>query len=148
MDRKQFIKTCGLTCFCATSVATLMQSCSASRIITGNIEADELVVSLDHFEPEEGTETEFRKYIIVYNDLIKYPICVFRFNEREYTALWMRCTHQGNELRVFGDMLQCPAHGSEFDNRGDVKNGPAEVALRSFPVTIGKNQIRISLKAV
>lgn len=40
--------------------------------------------------------------------------------ENKYHALWTGCTHQGTELQVFGDRLQCPAHGSEFANTGAV----------------------------
>jgi Rieske Fe-S protein len=60
----------------------------------------------------------------------------------------MRCTHQGTELQVFGDKLQCPAHGSEFNNSGAVQNGPADIKLRTFPVTLDNHQLKISLKAV
>ena len=60
----------------------------------------------------------------------------------------MRCTHQGTELQASGDRLQCPAHGSEFDNKGTVKTGPADKALRSFPVTVSNNQLFIDLKAI
>ena len=60
----------------------------------------------------------------------------------------MQCTHQGAELQVFGDKLQCPAHGSEFTNKGIVQSGPAETKLRSFPVIIEANQLKISLKAI
>ena len=89
-----------------------------------------------------------KKYIVVNNDILQYPICVYRFSEKEYSALWMRCTHQGTELQVFGDKLQCPAHGSEFNNMGAVQNGPADAMLRTFPITIEKNQLKISLKAI
>jgi Rieske Fe-S protein len=60
----------------------------------------------------------------------------------------MRCTHQGTELQVFGDKLQCPAHGSEFNSKGGVQNGPADTTLRTFPVEIKNNLLHISLKAV
>jgi Rieske Fe-S protein len=60
----------------------------------------------------------------------------------------MRCSHQGAELQVFGDKLQCPAHGSEFDNKGGVQSGPADIKLRTFAVVIENNQLKISLKAV
>jgi Rieske Fe-S protein len=84
----------------------------------------------------------------VQHDQLQYPICVYRLSENEYTALWMSCTHQGTELQVFGDKLQCPAHGSEFSNRGDIQNGPADKSLRIFPVKVETNQLLISLKAV
>jgi Rieske Fe-S protein len=148
MDRKGFMKIIGGGCFCGSALTTLVNSCTAARMIRGKIVGDELVVDLKNFYVESGGERNFRNYIIVGNDQLKYPVCVYRFNQNEYTALWMRCTHQGNELQVFGDKLQCPAHGSEFNNQGAVQNGPADKALRTFPVVVDKSQIRISLKAV
>jgi Rieske Fe-S protein len=57
----------------------------------------------------------------------------------------MQCTHQGAELQAFGDKLQCPAHGSEFSNRGQVESGPATAPLRTFPVSADNNELKISL---
>jgi Rieske Fe-S protein len=57
----------------------------------------------------------------------------------------MKCTHQGTELQVFGDRLQCPAHGSEFTLDGNVKNGPADTALRTFPVIKENKTLKIDL---
>ena len=148
MDRKNFIKTCGLACVGAVGMTPLLQGCSATKILSGKIIADDLVVSISDFETKNGNNTYFKKYVVVNNDMLQYPICVYRFSEKEYSALWMRCTHQGTELQVFGDKLQCPAHGSEFDNIGAVQNGPADLKLRTFPITIEKDQLKISLKAV
>jgi Rieske Fe-S protein len=148
MNRKGFMKIIGTGCLCSTSLFTLISGCSAAKMIRGNIVGDELVVELSDFYVESGSDKNFKRYIIILNELLKYPICVYRFNQNEYSALWMRCTHQGNELQVFGEKLQCSAHGSEFDNQGSVKNGPADKSLRIFPVTIDKSQIRISLKAI
>lgn len=148
MDRKDFIKTCGFACVGGIGMAGLMQSCTSTKMISGKIMADDLVVVIKDFEIKNNGNTYFKKYIVIQNEMLQYPICVYRKNEKEYTALWMRCTHQGTELQVFGDKLQCPAHGSEFNNTGTVQNGPADVKLRTFPVTIEKDQIKISLKAV
>ena len=148
MDRKDFIKACGFTCVGGIGMAGLLQSCTAAKIMSGKIVADDLVVSISDFETKNGGNTYFKKYIVIQNDILQYPICVYRKNENEYTALWMRCTHQGTELQVFGDRLQCPAHGSEYDNIGAVQNGPADTKLRTFQVTIDKNQLKISLKAI
>ena len=63
-----------------------------------------------------------------------------------YTALWMKCTHQGTELHAFGDRLQCPAHGSEFKKNGEVQNGPAADPLRTFPVVVADNALKINLR--
>jgi Rieske Fe-S protein len=148
MDRKDFIKTCGLTCLCASTLSTLLQSCGASRIISGKIVMDELIVDIKNFTLDKGNKKGFSDYIIVQNEILQFPVCVFRFNENEYSALWMKCTHQGNEVQVFGERLECPAHGSVFDNKGTVQQGPADEALRTFPLIIEKDRIRISLKAI
>lgn len=146
MDRKKFITQCGLTCLGSITSISLLQGCGAVRFISGDIVGDNLVVELSDFEKKPAGEKQFKKYIVVENDLLKYPVCVYRFSENEYTALLMRCTHQGTELQVFGDKLQCPAHGSEFDNKGNIRNGPADVGLRVLPVNIENNQLKISLK--
>ena len=148
MDRKDFIRSCGFACVGGIGMATLMQSCTSTKILSGKISTDNLVVPISDFETKNGNNTYFKKYIVVHNDMLQYPICVYRFNENEYSALWMQCTHQGTELQVFGDRLQCPAHGSEFDNKGSIQNGPADKKLRTFPITIEKDQLKISLKAV
>jgi Rieske Fe-S protein len=76
-------------------------------------------------------------------DAKNYP-----FAETEYTAVWMRCSHQGAELQASGDQLQCSAHGSEFSNKGKVTNGPADTDLRTFPVTVSNNELFIDLRKV
>jgi len=43
-------------------------------------------------------------------------------------------------------VLQCAAHGSEFNNRGMVRNGPAISNLRTFPVTVNQDQVFIDLR--
>jgi cytochrome b6-f complex iron-sulfur subunit len=49
------------------------------------------------------------------------------------------------ELNVNGDMLSCPAHGSEFNNKGAVLQGPAERPLKKFPVTTDNENIYIHI---
>ena len=148
MDRKDFIKSCGFACMGGAAMAAVLQSCTATKILGGKITGDDLIVPLSDFETKAGNEKHYKKYVVLQNDILQYPVCVYRINENEYTALWMQCTHQGAELQVFGDKLQCPAHGSEFTNKGTVQGGPAETKLRTFPVTIEANQLKISLKAV
>lgn len=147
MDRKKFIKSCGFACIGGAAMAGLLTGCLPHKLLSGEIAGDDLIVPIADFETKAGNEKHYKKYIVVQNELLQYPICVYRFNENEYTALWMRCTHQGAELQVFGDKLQCPAHGSEFTNKGIVQSGPADNRLRAFPITIEKSQLRISLKA-
>lgn len=148
MDRKDFIKSCGLVCLSGTSILTLLQSCGTAHLAKGSIEGDDLVIPVRDFELKKGDKVSYKKYLVVEQDILQYPICIYRFSDQEYSALWLRCTHQGTELQVFGDKLQCPAHGSEFDSQGKVQNGPAEKMLRTFPVRIQNDLLKISLKAI
>jgi Rieske Fe-S protein len=146
MDRKEFIKTCGFACIGATAMSALLQSCTFSKMITVPITGSDLIFPKSDFEIVRNENKRFKKYLVVQNDQLKYPICVFHLGDNNYTALLMSCPHQGAELQVFGDKLQCPAHGSEFDNHGVVQNAPADRNLRHFPVTVDNTNIIISLK--
>jgi Rieske Fe-S protein len=148
MDRRKFIKNSCTACLSATALAAVVSSCSPTRYIGGTLGKDGLTVDADEFVTKQNGKTSYRSFIIVRNEALQYPICVYRFSEKEYSALWMRCTHQGAELQASGDYLQCTAHGSEFDNKGTVKNGPADRNLRNFPVTVSNNQLFIDLRAI
>jgi nitrite reductase/ring-hydroxylating ferredoxin subunit len=124
--------------------ATLLESCT-TQYIYGTLTYSYLEIPLDAFEVKKKGETRYRNSLIVQHDDLKYPISVFRQSSSEYHALWMKCTHMGTELQVFGDHLECPAHGSEFTNTGAVQNGPAATALRSFQVVIDKRILKIDL---
>ncbi len=146
MDRKQFLKTCGFGCLAGITGLTLLQSCGTSQVIAKEINGSDILVPISDFEIKNNQKIEFKKYIIIQNKNLKYPICIYRFSANDYTALQMACTHQGAELQVFGDKLQCSAHGSEFSNKGVVENGPADTNLRKFPIIIENNTLKISLK--
>jgi Rieske Fe-S protein len=145
MNRKEFIKLCGLACVGGSVLTPILLGCSGSSMLNGEISGSDIIVPLDSFVTP-GTPSSYRESVIVYNKQLEYPICVYRLSENRYSALWMRCTHQGAELQVFGDRLECPAHGSAFTDTGAVVNGPATEPLRSFPVTVESNLLRISLK--
>ena len=148
MDRREFIKNSCTACLSATLIGTAISSCTATRYITGTLGKDGLFVDASEFVTKQNGKTVYRSFIIVRNDALQYPVCVYRFNDNEYSALWMRCTHQGTELQASGDRLQCTAHGSEFDNKGSVKTGPADISLRSFPVTVSNDQLFIDMRAI
>jgi Rieske Fe-S protein len=142
MERKAFLKTCGFACLGSSVLIGALESCGTSKMVTGTINNSNLVVPMTAFQSNGA----YNKYIVVQQEQLKYPICVYRFSQTEYSAVLMRCTHQGAELQVFGDKLECPAHGSTFSNIGQVKNGPADTNLRTFPVIVQNDQLLISLK--
>jgi Rieske Fe-S protein len=143
MERKEFLKTCGFACMSGTVFASILEGCAGSKMIVGTMDQSNLVIPLTAFQLDESN---FKKYVVVQNEQLKYPVCVYRLSATEYTALSMRCTHQGAELQVFGERLECPAHGSQFSNTGEVKNGPANSNLRTFATSLKSNQLLISLK--
>lgn len=146
MDRRNFIKQSCTACLSLTMASTLVSSCVSTQYLSGKLVNDGITIRKDDFKMEQKGGSSYRSFIIVRNESLKYPICVFRKSEGEYTALWMQCTHQGAELQASGDVLQCSAHGSEFTSEGKVQSGPADKALRTFPVTVISNEIFIDLR--
>jgi Rieske Fe-S protein len=145
MDRRLFMKSCGYACLGGIAMSTILQSCTTTKIVTGTINQSSLMVDLSDFELQTKKEKKHHEYILVHNDSLKYPICIYRFSETDYTAIYLQCTHQGAELQVFGNKIQCPAHGSEFNNRGIVEQGPATNQLRTFPLQLEGKQLKITL---
>ena len=145
MDRRDFIKKTCAACLSVTVLSTLGR-CIGTQYISGKMHKDGIIIDIADFAIKQKGGTAYSSFIIVRNDALKFPICVYRFNDKEYSALWMKCTHQGAELKASGDVLQCPAHGSEFTNKGQVRNGPANESLRSFPVTVTNNELFIDLR--
>ncbi len=128
-------------------ISITLSGCSATHYATGTVESNGLSVLKAEFIYIKKEQTLTRQYIIIQNDKLEFPIYLYRFSENEFSALWMKCAHQGAEVQASGDHLQCPAHGSEYDNRGTVRQGPAERNLRSFPVTVMDDKILIDLRS-
>src|ERR1700755_3128525 len=136
MNRRKFIRDGCAACVSATALTGILTSCQATRYITGSLGKDGLMINKDEFLVKGNNKDAYHSFLIIRNDALQYPVCIYRINENEYSALWMSCTHQGAELQASGDRLQCSAHGSEFTNKGIVAKGPADKDLRVFPVTI------------
>lgn len=146
MDRREFTKRC-ISCLAVASILPAATSCKSTHYATGTMESNGMTVPLSEFKYLKNDHEVIRPFIIVRNEAMEFPIYVYRFSDNEYSALLMRCTHQGNELSASGDHLTCSAHGSEFNNRGLVAQGPAEKQLRSFRVTSQGEKIFIDLRA-
>ena len=146
MNRRNFLKKSCSACLSLTVISSMVSSCLSTKYVTGKVTKDGITIDKDDFKIKQKGGTAYSSFVIVRNEILKYPICIYRINDDEYTALWMRCTHQGTELQASGDVLQCSAHGSEFNSKGQVRNGPANTALRTFPVTVTNNEIFIDLR--
>lgn len=146
MKRRAFMRQTCITCVSGGLIPFLISGCQATHYVRGVMDATGISVSKSEFTYQKKEQIRTRQYIIAQNDKLEFPIYVYRFSDTEYSALWMKCTHQGAELQASGDALQCPSHGSEFTNKGAVSNGPAEKNLRSFPVIVQTDTITIDLR--
>ena len=61
-----------------------------------------------------------------------------------FTALDLRCTHEGTLVKQEGDIWGCPNHGAAFSLSGEVKIGPAKSPLRKLRVTATPKKVVIS----
>jgi nitrite reductase/ring-hydroxylating ferredoxin subunit len=74
-------------------------------------------------------------------------IAVFNVDGRLY-AVQATCTHMGGQLcegALWGEIVTCPWHGSEFNVRtGEVVTGPAEVPLKTYRVSVDDDVITVT----
>ena len=147
MNRRKFLGTTCLSCIGGAIGISIIQSCSTtSSLVNAEISGANLLVPIEKFRRQGTKATTYKSQIVVSNDQLSNPICIYRLDQNTYHAFLLLCTHQGAELQVFGDKMECPAHGSEFNINGVPVNGPATEPLRSFPVTVTDKQLLISLK--
>ena len=144
MNRKQFIKTCGIGCLGLTGIS-LLQNCKPAKQVQAVTYNNQLQIDKKEFEISTKAKKKYRRSIVSKPEHSDFPIVIYRFSETEYTALLLRCTHQSSELNLNGDIMTCSAHGSEFNNRGEVLQGPAEQKLHAFKVTSDEFKIYIHL---
>lgn len=147
MERRDFIvKSCS-ACLGISLIPLMLSGCAGTHYVSGNIESSgQLTVLKDDFKYIRKGQESLRHYIVISNDKLDYPIYLLRASDTIYKAHWMKCSHQGTELQAAGDHLICPAHGSEFNNQGQVTQGPAEDNLRSFNTSIEADKIIIALR--
>jgi Rieske Fe-S protein len=75
----------------------------------------------------------------------EYDVALQKMPDGNYQALLLRCTHADNPLNYTGTGYYCNLHGSTFDAKGDVTQGPAERPLRHLHTTINQERIIIQL---
>lgn len=145
IKRKQFIQQCGLACAGGGVLMAWLQSCATQKTVSATYDNKRLIVPLTAFYTGSTEEKKWNRTTIVRHDKVPFPIVVYRLKEGEYRALLLRCTHQGSELNVYGDLISCSAHGSEFDNKGQVLQGPAETSLQSYTVNADNQNVYIRI---
>ena len=141
MNRKEFIKSACLACF-GGALFVENQSCtSVNHFVPTVFENSKLVLKKSEFVLLENGKTIVKKYVLLKTEQHDFPICVYKIDKDNYTALSTKCTHNACEIKPQGDFLICPCHGSEFTNQGVVLNPPAEENLQSFKISTDDENI-------
>ncbi|HEV2887805.1 MAG TPA: Rieske (2Fe-2S) protein [Jatrophihabitans sp.] len=68
-------------------------------------------------------------------------IIITRPTETTVAAYSAICTHEGCTVQPAGKELDCPCHGSVFDLKGAVINGPAQRPLRVVKVAVSGDDV-------
>lgn len=146
MQRRNFIRTGCLACIGGGVITTLLQGCSSAYYAKQvDFKQNSLVVKKSEFVEIKKDKQTLRNVVVAKYEKLPFPIAIFRLGDDKYSAVYLECTHQGNEVQPQGDYLVCDGHGSEFDNQGNVTQGPAEKALRKFVVNTDKENIYVVL---
>jgi Rieske Fe-S protein len=146
MKRRDFIRTSCLSCISGSAITLALQGCSSAYYAKQiDLKQNELVIKKSEFIEIRKDKQSMRNVIVAKYEKLGFPIAIFRLDENQYSAIYLECTHQGNEVQPHGNYLVCEGHGSEFDNKGKVTQGPAEKALRTFAVKTDKENIYINL---
>ena len=146
MKRRGFIRTSCLSCIGGSALTLALQGCSSAYYAKQvDLKQNDLVIKKSEFVEIKKDKQSMRNVIVAKYEKLGFPIAIFRLDEEQYSAIYLECTHQGNEVQPHGNYLVCEGHGSEFDNKGKVTQGPAEKALRTFAVKTDQENIYINL---
>lgn len=141
MERRKFIRVCGSVVIGTAVGAGMFSSCTPIYYAHFKTSENELIVPLGEFYINEEKE---RNFVLLNTEFSKYPICIFKQSDEDFTASLMQCTHKGCEVNVDGNQFSCPCHGSEFSYTGEVLEGPATEPLKTF--SISKDETNLYVK--
>jgi cytochrome b6-f complex iron-sulfur subunit len=75
--------------------------------------------------------------------IIKDGIIVARAKDGTFVALSAACTHEGTNVTLKDNLLNCSNHGSNFNLDGSVKNGPAATALKKYNIAFNATALTV-----
>ncbi|MFT3704894.1 MAG: Rieske (2Fe-2S) protein [Agriterribacter sp.] len=136
--RRDFIKTGCVHCAGLLGVGMLLQSCGSSmHIFKTAVKDNRITVPASEF-------ADGKNMMVVRNSSLENDILLVKKND-QYSALNLRCTHEGFGLTTTSKRIVCSAHGSTFDFDGNVLKEPALKPLKKFNTQIINNTIIIEL---
>ncbi|MCI0707464.1 MAG: ubiquinol-cytochrome c reductase iron-sulfur subunit [Ignavibacteriae bacterium] len=71
---------------------------------------------------------------------LEYPILLIKTSESKFVALSTACMHLGCTVKKQPSVIRCPCHGSVYDLEGNVLNGPTQLPLHQYSLTMSGTQ--------
>ncbi len=146
MNRRKFIKSTCLTCAGSVGAIWLLQACKATKQVSNfTYSQNKISIPKSEFITVKKGKTIQRKFIVIKPENLLFPIAVYKLNDNDYNASLLQCSHQGCELSPYETTMVCPCHGAEFNTKGEVTQGPAEINLKTFITTCDNDTIYIQI---
>ncbi len=129
-SRRDFLKTLGAAVISSAGAPLLLNGCVGLATIRAQVNENKIKLN----------KTEIQALAVPNGILlVKAPqlpgaIILRNFSEVGIVAVSSICTHRGCEVRAMPRSLQCPCHGSEYDELGEVLEGPATRPLKRYEV--------------
>ncbi len=140
MDRRKFLSDACKICaggIALGGVVSAFSSCVTSTRIKATIYNQTIAIPATSWVSSKGV-------VVQCNELPFYLLCV-KVDDKNYSTLEMKCTHQDQPLNYTQDKLYCASHGSQFDLQGNAIAPPAQKTLKKFKTEIVNDQILIHL---
>lgn len=121
--------------------ALALAGCAGIPVFTTQVVSGKITVDRSGF-PELNIPG---KGIVVRAEGAGEPILLVALEAGEFRALSGVCTHLACTVRLSGNGLTCPCHGSTFALDGRVTRGPAPKALHTYPTSVSDDAVVITL---
>ena len=134
MDRREFVCACTLG-----AVAVALGGCASlvTRAVTpvdGRLE-----LALAQFPELTEREGSLRVMPVGHRE----PVYILAHDDGSFSAVSPICTHLGCTVDIQGEHLVCPCHGSTYDRRGTVLQGPAQQSLARYGTSVSADGVLI-----
>jgi len=137
MERKEFLKRCVALTAGVACMDLMLAGCASLPYAEYVMDEGGAVV--------KKTDFDDKGFVLLEVARLPAPVYVRQVDADDYTAVLLRCTHRGCTVQPSRNLLECPCHGSRYNNRGEVVKGPASRNLRPYPVTADAEYVRIAL---
>ena len=128
--RRQFLKTLGGVIISSAGAPILLNGCAGLATIRAQLDGNQIKLAT--------TETQALSVpngiLVVKAPQLPGPIILRNLPEVGIIAVSSICSHRGCEVRPMPHSLQCPCHGSEYDEFGEVLEGPATQPLKRYEI--------------